>query len=530
MWRITHLYKIKDKQGNLITFKLNKIQRQHLIERGSHRYNLILKARQFGFTTLYCIDLLDEALWVGGMTCGIVAHESKKLPDYFSIVKRAFDNLPEYLKPECKTDTKYMYEFVRRFDGQPMDSSIYVSTDIRGGTVQKLHVTESAYIKDRQALNSGSKQAVPLTGWISEETTGNGFNDFYDFYIDSQQNSCGDMEYKTYFYPWYLNEEYTLEGELEDKTPKESELQQSYGITEGQLLWRRWKIKELMSTSVGLGLNGEQLFKQEYPATVMEAFQSGGGNVFDAEKIDAIKPRKPLLFGSPDVQVLIDKGFKVWREPKEDGEYVIGCDPSDGEGADFSCIDVWDKNTLEQVGQYYGKLRPDELAGYIKLVAEIYNNAFVGVENNMLTTILLLSKIYNNYYYMTIVDERTDKRTKKIGWRTSTKTRDIMIDEFIIAFEEGDLQINSLLTISEMKTFIRNPDNGKREHAMNKHDDSLFAAFIAIQMRKYAMAKAEIFVTKETNLNSTPSFAVDNQGEIPSVNIKDFVGEPDEYQ
>jgi len=523
---MTHLYKIKNKQGELVLFSLNKIQRQHLIDRGSHRYNLILKARQFGFTTLYCIDLLDEALWVDGMTCGIIAHEAKKLPDYFTIVKRAFENLPEYLKPDCKTETKYMYEFVRRFDGKPMDSSIYVSTDIRGGTVQKLHITESAYIKDRQALNSGSKQAVPLTGWISEETTGNGFNDFYDFYMDSQQSKGGDMDYNTYFYPWYLNQEYTLNGEIEDKTHKEIEIQQSYGITDGQLLWRRWKIKELMSTSHGLGLNGEQLFKQEYPATVMEAFQSGGGNVFDAEKLDAMNPKKPIQFSTDKVQLLIDKGFNIWVEP-EDGEFLIGCDPSDGEGADFSCIDIWDKNTLEQVGQYYGKLRPDELAEYIKLAAETYNRAFVGVENNMLTTILFLTKIYNNYYYTTLVDERTDKRTKKIGWRTSTKTRDLMIDEFIIAFEEGDLKINSLLTISEMKTFIRNPDNGKREHSVGKHDDALFAGFIAIQMKKYAMSKAEIFITDENRLLGKPSFMVDNAGAIPAINIKDFVGEPE---
>ena len=523
---MTHLYKIKDKQGNLVTFTLNKIQKKHLIERGSHRYNLILKARQFGFTTLYCIDLLDEALWVDGMTCGIVAHESKKLPDYFTIVKRAFENLPEYLKPQCKTDTKYMYEFIRRFDGKRMDSSIYVSTDIRGGTVQKLHITESAYIKDRQALNSGSKQAVPLTGWISEETTGNGFNDFYDFYMESQQNNGGEMEYKTYFYPWYLNEEYSLDGVIYDKTPKEIEMQNGYHLSDGQLLWRRWKIKELMSASVGLGLNGEQLFKQEYPLTVMEAFQSGGGNIFDSEKIDSIKPKKPLLFSTTIVQVLIDKGFKIWINPKEDGEYVIGCDPSDGEGADFSVIDIWDKNTLEQVGQYYGKLRPDELAEYVKLCAEVYNNAFVGVENNMLTTILFLSKIYNNYYYTTIVDERNDKRTKKIGWRTSTKTRDLMIDEFIIAFDEGDLKINSLVTISEMKTFVRNPDNGKREHAVNKHDDALFAGFIAVQMRKYAMAKAEIFITNDNKPTGVSSFMVEN-GTIPAVNIKDFVGEPE---
>lgn len=522
-WRLTHLYKIKNKQGELVTLIPNEIQLKHLEDKGEHRYNLILKARQFGFTTFYCIDLLDDALWVDGVTCGIIAHEAKKLPDYFTIVKRAFENLPEILKPECKTDTKYMYEFVKRFDGKPMDSSIYVSTDIRGGTVQKLHITESAFIKDRQKLNSGSKQAVPLTGCISEETTGNGFNEFYDFYISCHDNrNVKEMDYKTYFYPWFLNKEYSLMGELKDKTSYELEIQSMYGVTDEQLIWRRWKMRELESSSVGVGLNGEQLFKQEYPASIGEAFQSGAGNIFDAEKLEKIKPRKLI---NTQLSAL---GVKVWVDVEAEHNYVIGVDPSDGEGADFSCIDVWDIGTSEQVAQYYGKIRPDKLSDLIKEIAVYYNNAFVGVENNLLTTILFLSKIYNNYYYETVIDERTDRRTKKLGWKTSTKTRDVMIDEFIIAFDEGSLKINSTITISEMRTFVRG-ENGKREHAVGKHDDALFAGFIALQMKKNFRGNAEIYITRDNMARGVESVLVDNSGNIPSVSIKDFIGEPDEY-
>jgi hypothetical protein len=290
-WRLNHLYKIKDKNGNLQTFKPNYVQLKHLAERSAHKRNLILKARQFGFTTLYSIDLLDEALWVHGMTCGIIAHKAQKLPDYFSIVKRAFVNLPDALRPETKTDTKYMYEFTKRFDGEPMDSSIYVATDIRGGTVQKLHVTESAFIKDRETLNTGSKQAVPLTGWISEETTGNGFNEFYDFYMQWHgRQPETKLDYQTYFYAWPEHPEYTLDGTIEIVTPDEERIrviakeQYNIDVTDGQLLWRRWKMKELIQNNKSLGLSADQLFKQEYPLTVIEAFQSGVGSVFTQEK------------------------------------------------------------------------------------------------------------------------------------------------------------------------------------------------------------------------------------------------------
>ena len=41
-----------------------------------------------------------------------------------------------------------------------------------------------------------------------------------------------------------------------------------------------------MRKADGVGLSGDQLFKQEYPLTITEAFQSGAGNVFDASIIE----------------------------------------------------------------------------------------------------------------------------------------------------------------------------------------------------------------------------------------------------
>lgn len=491
---MNHLYKIKNKQGQLVTFKPNYPQLKHLSERRGHRYNLVVKARQFGFTTLYCIDLLDEALWVAGTSCAILGHEREAVDMIFEIVKRAYTNLPEVLKPQVKTDTVRMLRFTHRFDGTPLDSSIYVALKLRSGTVQRLHITESAYIKDRQELVAGSKQAVPLTGAISEETTANGFNDFYDFYIDAvNKKEYGDLDYKPYFYPWYTNPEYKLEGELLDKTMQEEELQKIHNLTDKQLLWRRWKMNELKRSQSGLGLTGEQLFKQEYPASVMEAFQSGAGHVFDPEKIESHKPQEPLNMGTE----LERKGVTIWQSAEISRKYIIGVDPSDGEGADYGCIDVWteDDNKIIQVAQYYGKLRPDELAELSAEVGRYYNDAFIGVENNMLTTILFLSKIYDNYYFDTRIDEKTQKRTKKIGWSTNVKTRDVMIDDFNILFDEGSLQINSKLTLNEMRTFVRK-DNGKREHADGKHDDALFAGFIAVQMRKFNKPRVRVWENK----------------------------------
>lgn len=518
-WRITHLYKIKNKEGQTVTFKPNDIQLRHIIERGGHRYNRILKARQFGITTEYAIDLLDEALWVPGMSCALIAHEAKKLIGYFAIFKFAYENLPEKLRPTTKTDTKYRYDFVSRFDGVPLNSSVYVDTDIRGGTVLNLHITEIAYNKDIDKLNSGSKQAVPKGGRISEETTANGYNHFRDSFMEAwKNNNPGEYDYKAYFYPWFLHDEYSLPGELAEADYTEYEQwlvnyasqEWQTKVTPGMLLWRRWKMGQLKSESKVAGLSGEQLFKQEYPASISEAFQSGAGNVFDTEKVERTPSQTPLTldegiqkidsFTLPDeakqklieqFKRLIDKEVKIWHIPEPGETFVCGVDPSDGTPTgDNGAISVWRDelkvitDPIDKCAEYFGSLRPDELGDLAVLICQFYNNAYIGVENNMLSTILhiVTNTGYDNYYYTQTIDEKTLKKTKKIGWRTDGKTRDPMIDKFIELFDEDNLNIRSDTTLDQMLTFVKK-DNGKREHADGKSDDMLFADYIALQMR-----------------------------------------------
>src|SRR3546814_20426280 len=60
-------------RSTVVPFKPNRAQRQ-LIARLWHR-NIILKARQLGFTTLVCIIWLDHALFNADQRCGIVAQD-----------------------------------------------------------------------------------------------------------------------------------------------------------------------------------------------------------------------------------------------------------------------------------------------------------------------------------------------------------------------------------------------------------------------------------------------------------------------
>ena len=57
-WRLNNLYKIKSIEGKEITFKLNWAQNDLLDN--LWYFNVVLKARQLGFSTFILIYLLDH--------------------------------------------------------------------------------------------------------------------------------------------------------------------------------------------------------------------------------------------------------------------------------------------------------------------------------------------------------------------------------------------------------------------------------------------------------------------------------------
>ena len=60
-WRLNNLYHIIDKEGRRIPFRMNWAQ-QSLFD-NMHHMNVVLKARQLGFTTFIQIFMLDACLF-----------------------------------------------------------------------------------------------------------------------------------------------------------------------------------------------------------------------------------------------------------------------------------------------------------------------------------------------------------------------------------------------------------------------------------------------------------------------------------
>ena len=97
-WRLNNLYWITSKDGQRIQFRTNTAQEQLLDN--LHYCNVILKARQLGFSTLIQLIMLDACVFNSNVRAGTIAHTREDAEAIFrDKAKYPYDNLPEQIRP-----------------------------------------------------------------------------------------------------------------------------------------------------------------------------------------------------------------------------------------------------------------------------------------------------------------------------------------------------------------------------------------------------------------------------------------------
>lgn len=216
-WRITNLYWIKDKDGKRVQFHPNYAQSRFISNH--HNRNIILKARQQGFTTLNCISYLDDVLFNANFAAGIIAHNLEDANAFFTDkVKFAYDNLPEIIKTARPAQTDRAGEL--RFNN---GSSIRVRTSFRSGTLQRLHISEFGKICAKspdkaKEIVTGAFNAVPPDGEITIESTAEGKVGYFFDYSELARSSerlgkpLTNLDFKFHFFAWWESPEYKTEA------------------------------------------------------------------------------------------------------------------------------------------------------------------------------------------------------------------------------------------------------------------------------------------------------------------------------
>lgn len=218
-WRINNLYSIKTAKGIKIPFKLNWAQEDFFWN--MHYFNLVLKARQLGFTTMLAIYFLDACLWNSNTNAAIIADLAKNSKEIFiDKVKFAYDNLNPVIKSLVQAYRDSATEM--RFSN---GSVFRVSTSLRSGTVQLLHISEFGKIcrespQKAQEIIAGALNTVHAGQFITIESTAEGRDGHYYNMVKSAQDrqdkgiKPGILDFKLFFYPWWKEPSYRLEEEV----------------------------------------------------------------------------------------------------------------------------------------------------------------------------------------------------------------------------------------------------------------------------------------------------------------------------
>lgn len=300
-WRLSNIYWIVNEKGKSVRFEPNEEQLDFI--RHIHTRNLILKARQLGFSTLMQVLELDQALFNANHNGVVIADTLPNAGKLFGKVEHALAKLPAALLDALPIKSRTSKTGVEFEHG----SSVYVSTSARGGTVQLLHVSELGkiarkYPERAKEIVTGAFEAVPADGCIVVESTAEGaVGEFYDLCepaIKRQQEGAPEsaLDWRLHFYPWFKKAAYRLDPatvHVSDKDHKYfDKVQAETGIAIDPAQ-RAWYVKKRETL--------KREMKREYPSTPQEAFEQAVEGAVFGDEMTAIREKGRITVVPIDV-------------------------------------------------------------------------------------------------------------------------------------------------------------------------------------------------------------------------------------
>lgn len=464
-WRMAHLYFLKTTDRRLQVYRRNFAQSNYSLRK--KLLNMILKARQLGFSTECLIDLLDETINTPNTNSAIIAHERDKVVKLFEIVKRAFENMPDGTKPRVSFDNRNELYF------PDLDSKIYVTLDTRSETVHNLHWSEVAFTPQAENKAAAIFASVPKGGKITLETTANGMSGyFFDEWEDK------DSKFTKHFYNWLWETRYAepLEMDIEELRARYRtqairyglmlDLEDRFNLTPEQL--------QFYSNQV---VKNKHLVLQEFPTTSLEAFIATGRNIFHHTDLQKHPVRPPIDRKWGDML--------IWEHPQPSSKYVLGVDPAGGIGGDFAVIQVFNAHTGEQAAEYASNyVKPNQLGLTAMEIGNHYNKGLIVIESNNHghAVIDAIRHKYYNLYRRETMDKQTREKTYTIGYATTGATKPLMVDVLEEAVRDETIMIHSEDLIKEMKVFVQTDEPGKQGYGAegSAHDDRVMATALAV--------------------------------------------------
>ena len=433
----TSYCRISHPQKGTIPFKAYDYQKDLLVDFTDYRFNIILKARQLGISTITAAYVAWLMLFHRDKNILVVATKLQTATNLVKKVKAIIKNLPQWMQISSITvDNRTSFELS---NGSQIKGSSTSGDAGRSEALSLLIVDEAAHVERLSELWTALYPTLSTGGRCIALSTPNGVGNWFHQNCVEAESGANDFHMTTLMW---------------DAHPDRDQA---------------WFEKETKNMS-----------KRQIAQELECSFNVSGETVIHPEDIEWYLDR----ITKPEYRTGFDRNYWIWEKYDPEKSYLLVADVARGDGKDNSAFHIIQLDDMKQVGEYIGKPTPDDFADILYNVAAEYNNPMLVIENNNIGFAVLKKlqdKEYPNLYYTTksnhtYVDPVTAQWQSNVipGFTTSSKTRPLIVAKMEEFMRNKLITISSSRLLSEMKTFIWHHG---RPQAMRSYNDDLVMSF-----------------------------------------------------
>ena len=456
-----------------IPFHLYPFQENCLTDFKEDRFNIILKSRQLGLSTLSAGFILWKMLFNEDFNALVIATKVTVAKNLVEKVRVMHDLLPIWLRDGGNSSVEDNKLSLKLKNGSQV-KAIASSPDAgRSEALSLLVVDEAAFIRDIDEIWLSAQSTLSTGGNAIVLSTPNGVgNWFHKMWVEGESGANGFN---------CINLHWTVHPERNQA-------------------WRDEQTRIL-------GVKGAA---QECDCD----FIGSGDTVIDPALLTWYKDTYVM---DPIEKRGFDNNLWIWEYPNYNKQYMVVADVARGDGADYSTAQIIDIEDCTQVAEYRGKIETKHFGNFLTSLATEYNNALLVVENSNVGWACIqqiIDRQYGNLFYMSndlkYIDVEKqmsnkfyrDEKQMVAGFSTTSKTRPLIISALDTYMSDKDILIRSGRLIDEMFTFIWH--GGRAEAMKGYNDDLVMALAIGLWVRNTALRLRQegIDLTKSM-LNST---------------------------
>jgi len=446
---INNYAKISHPLRGLIPFRTYDFQEDLIRSFNDHRFNVILKARQLGISTISAAYVVWMMMFHRDKNILVMATKFGTATNLVKKVKHIIKHLPPWLMvAPIVVDNRTSFELS---NGSQIKASSTSADAGRSEALSLLVIDEAAHVDGLEELWTGLYPTLSTGGRCIALSTPNGVgNWFHQTFVDAD---AGMNDFHPTTLPWDAHPDRDLE----------------------------WFEKETRNMS-----------KREIAQELECSFNMSGETVLNPEDLSRIEDEDIL---EPQYRTGFDRNLWIWETCNPEHSYLLVADVARGDGKDFSAFHVIDLHTLHQVAEYQGKANLDMYANLLNTTGREYGDCMLVVENNNIGFAVLeklMELQYPNLYHSIkatheyIDSYQAEHRSNSVpGFTTSMKTRPLIVAKLEEFIRNKLITLRSSRSLNEMKTFIWN--NGKPEAMRSYNDDLVMSLAIACWVRDTAL-------------------------------------------